>query len=99
VDVDDHKTVVPVRVGFVTPIPALSKVTVQVTRAYVAVSRIDMPYYSGLANVDYSEYATITAVTVGGKTYQVETNSVPIFLGGTNSEMTFTLSVPLAILR
>jgi hypothetical protein len=58
-----------------------------------------MPYYSGLANVDYSEYATITAVTVGGKTYQVETNSVPIFLGGTNSEMTFTLSVPLAILR
>lgn len=99
VDVDDHKTVVPVRVGFATPIPALSQVTVQVTRSYVPVSRIDMPYYSGIANVDYSEYATVTAVTVNGRTYQVETDSVPLFISGTNSDVTFTLSGPLAILR
>lgn len=37
VDIGDHKTVIPVRVGFATPIPALSQVTVQVTRTSVAI--------------------------------------------------------------
>jgi hypothetical protein len=99
VDIGDHKTVVPVRVGFATPIPALSQVTVEVTRSYVAIPHFDMPYYGGIANVDYAEYATVTAVTVNGKTYQVETNSVPLFISGTNNEVTFTLGGPVEILR
>jgi hypothetical protein len=98
VNIGEHKTIAPIRVGFSTPIPALSQVTVQVTRSYV-----DVPYsYSGAPNgayVDYVEYATLTAVTVAGKTYQVETDSLPIINGGTDSELTFTLGGPVEVLR
>jgi hypothetical protein len=95
VDIHQHKVVVPVRVGFATPIPALSEVTVQVTRVYVssAYSLNGMPF------VDYVEYATITAVTVNGTTYQVQTDSVPLLRGGANSELTFVLGGPVAVLR
>jgi hypothetical protein len=99
VDIGDRKIVVPVRVGFSTPIPALSKVTVLVTHASVAVAYPDAANYSGIANVDYAEYATVTAVTVDGKTYELDTDSVPLFISGTNSEVTFTLSGPVEILR
>lgn len=37
VDIGQRKTVAPVRVGFATPIPALSQVTVEETRSYVGV--------------------------------------------------------------
>jgi hypothetical protein len=99
VDLDDHKVVVPVRVGFATPIPALSHVAVKVTRSYVAFPYAGVQSYGGIANVGYAEYATVTAVTVGAKTYQVETSSVPLFISGANSEVTFTLSGPVEISR
>ena len=101
VDIGEHKTVVPVRVGFATPIPALSQVTVQVMRSYVDIPYFytGAPYDTGIPNVDYIEYATLTAVTVQGKTYQVQTDSLPLFRGGTNSEVTFTLGRPVEILR
>ena len=96
VDIDESKTVVPVRVGFATPIPALSQVTVHVTRP------LSIPYPDNGAfypNVDYTEYATVTAITVDGKTYQVQTNSVRLFSGGTHSEVAFKLDEPLKVLR
>jgi len=95
VDIHNHKVVLPVRVGFATPIPALSRVTVQVIRTYVntAYSLNGMPY------VDYVEYATVTAVTVGATTYDVETDTVPLLQGGTNSELIFILGKPVAVLR
>jgi hypothetical protein len=95
VDIHDHKIVVPVRVGFVTPIPALSQVTVQLNRTYLTTT------YSptGTPYADYIEYATVTAVTVSGKTYEVQTDSVPLLKDGTNSELTFILGNPVALLR
>jgi len=95
VDVNQHKVVVPVRVGFATPIPALSQVAVQVSRTPLntGYSPTGTPY------VDYAEYATVTAVTVAGKTYELQTDSVPLLKGATNSELTFTLAGPVPVLR
>ncbi len=98
VDLDAGKTIVPVRVGFATPIPALSHVAIEVSHPAVSV-----PYFiNGTltpAYVDYTEYATVTAVTVGGKTYDVQTNTLPLSLGGTHSELTFVLDGPVSIDR
>jgi hypothetical protein len=95
VDIYKHKVVVPVRVGFATPIPALSQVTVQVTRAYVNTSYS----YRGMPYVDFVESATVTAITVAGTTYEVQTDTVPLMKGATNSEVTFILGGPVNILR
>jgi len=95
VDIDKHKTVVPVRVGFATHIPALSQVAVQVSRTYVGTAYS----YNGMPYVDYVEYATVTGVTVGETTYEVQTDSVPLMKGGTNSEVTFILAGPVKVLR
>jgi hypothetical protein len=98
VDLDAGKTVVPVRVGFATPIPALSQVSVQVSRTAVSV-----PYLIdgtvAMSYVDFLEYATVTAVTVGGKTYDVQSNTLPLSQGGTNSELRFILAGPVSIER
>lgn len=98
VDLDAGKTVVPVRVGFATPIPALSPVSVQISQ-----SAINVPYlFNGTLTtsyVDYTEYATITAVTVGGKTYEIQTDPLPLAPGGTNSEVRFVLAGPVSIER
>ena len=101
IDVSQHKTVAPVRVGFATPIPALSQVTVQLTRSYVSLlfPSLSYPSYTPNPNVDYTEYATITAVNVEGKTYQMQTDSVPLWRGGTNSDVTFVLTEALEMLR
>jgi len=99
VDIGQHKIVIPVRVGFATPIPALSRVTVDVTRSYVGISAFSSTPYPTLADVDYVEYATVTAITVAGNTYEVQTNSVPLLKGATNNEVTFVLGAPLKILR
>lgn len=101
VDIGEHKTVIPVRVGFATPIPALSQVTVEVTPSYFAIpySNGGASYYADTPNVGYIEYATLTAITVEDKTYQLQTNSLPLSVGGTNSEVTFILGLPLKILR
>ncbi len=98
VDLDAGKTVVPVRVGFATPIPALSPVSVQVSQ-----SAVNVPYlFNGTfttSYVDYTEYATVTAVTVGGKTYEIQTDTLPLLQGGTNSELRFVLAGPVSIER
>jgi hypothetical protein len=87
-----------VRVGFATPIPALSQVSVQVSRTAVSV-----PYLIdgtvAMSYVDFLEYATVTAVTVGGKTYDVQSNTLPLSQGGTNSELRFILAGPVSIER
>lgn len=98
VDVDQHKMVLPVRVGFDTAIPALSEVTVQTNRTY-----IDVPTSYQSASVtsyaDYVDNATVVAVTVSGKTYDLQTNQVALAKGGTNNEVSFILSKPVTISR
>jgi hypothetical protein len=96
VDVPQRKVVVPVRVGFSTPIAALSKVVLEIRRTY-----INNGYASGGLFVDYVDYATVTAVVIEGASYSVETDAMPLFRGdsATNSEVTFHLSAPLSIPR
>jgi hypothetical protein len=97
VDVPERKVVVPVRIGFSTPIPALSKVVVQISRTYVNNGYEDrgMPY------VDYVDYATVTSVVIGGTSYSVQTDTVPLFRGegAANADVTFRLASPLSIPR
>jgi len=105
VDLTEKKVTVPVRVGFATPIPALSKVAVDTDRTYFQTS------YDGYnaGNPGYVEYVTLTTVTVQGKTYSVKTDRIQ--LNGTNVHATvgagptsihdavFTLSEPLSMER
>ena len=95
VDVAEGKVVLPVRVGFSTPIPALSKVALHVSRVYTSVLNAS----NGAPNVDYLDYARATAVTVGDTTYKVTANSVPLLNGAANKEVTFVLSAPILVLR
>lgn len=103
VDIDNRKIVVPVRIGFATPIPALSQVAVHVSRTYINGPYVSNPYAvdaaQGVSYVDYVEYATVTSVTVDGRTYEVQTNSLPLAKGPTNSEMTFILDGSVAVAR
>ena len=109
VDMVDGKVTVPVRIGFSTPIPALSKTSVKVDRIY-APSAYDA---NGnlLNNGRYAEYGVLTAVTVSGVTYKVETDSVPLATPGSSAvsadntmgnsphDVKFVLSAPLEIPR
>lgn len=110
VDIVEGKVVVPVRVGFATPIPALSKAAVKINRVYP-------PTYaeSGAAQasvpVRYAEYGELTSVTIDGRTYAVQSDSVALgtpgssvvtpgnSLGSSPHDVKFVLSVPLAIER
>jgi hypothetical protein len=109
VDLVDGKVVVPVRVGFATAIPALSKAVVKIDRVYGPTA-----YDANgnlLGNTRYAEYGVLTAVTINGATYQVETNSVPLATPGSSAvsadnsmgdsvhEVKFVLSAPLSIAR
>ncbi len=98
VDVDQHKMVLPVRVGFDTAIPALSEVVVQTNRANIN-TPISYQGASVTSYVDYVDYATVTAIAVNGRTYEVRTNQVALAKGGTNNEVIFALSKPLTISR
>jgi hypothetical protein len=95
VDVEDRKIVNPVRVGFATPIPALSKVALRVDRNYVPYAYL----VNGQSYRDYVDYATLTAVTVGDSTYPVQADALPLLKGATNREMIFVLNEPVHILR
>lgn len=111
VDLVDSKVLVPVRVGFATPIPALSKVAVKINRVYppAYVESGSTPQLSVPAR--YAEYGEITAVTIDGKTYPVQTDSVPLASPGSSAvtldnsigssvhDVKFVLSAPLAIAR
>jgi hypothetical protein len=95
VDVDEQKVIVPVRSGFATAIPALSKVTVKSTRQFINAGDVG----GNFQYTDYVDYATITGVTVEGVFYEVQTNSVPLLKGNASHEVTFTLASPVAISR
>ena len=98
VDVDNRHTIVPVRVGFATPIPALSHVEIQVSR-----DCFNVPYVSdnttSFPEMDCLEYANVTTVTVGGSTYDIQTNMLPLSRGGTNNDLTFVLDRSVAVTR
>jgi hypothetical protein len=73
----------------------LSKVAVQTRRSYVPAG-----YGSnGMSNLDFVDYATVTAVTVEGTTYPLKADTVPLLKGSTGEEVTFVLSEPVAVLR
>jgi len=95
VDVREQKVALPVRIGFSTPIPALSSVAVQVSRSYLSTG-----YGSnGVPSVDYVDYATATTLIIEGKAYDIQVDTVPLLTGATNGEVTFVLSAPVRILR
>ena len=85
VNILDGNVALPVRMGFATPIPALSKVTVKLfgVRDYESYWE-----FSGL-----SDYASLTSVTIDNVTYPVQTDTVPYYAG----EEVFTLTAPLTI--
>jgi hypothetical protein len=87
VNILDGNVALPVRLGFATPIPALSKVTVKLfgVRDYESYWE-----FSGL-----SDYASLTSVTIDNATYPVQTDTVPYYAG----EEVFTLIAPLTIKR
>ncbi len=88
VNILDGNVTVPVRVGWATPIPALTKVTVEVSVPYD-------PAYGPYYDDPYSaEVAQLTAVTLDGTNYDVQTDQVPVLLG---SEATFTLLADLTL--
>jgi hypothetical protein len=85
VNILDGNVALPVRMGFATPIPALSKVTVKLfgVRDYESYWE-----FSGL-----SDYASLTSVTIDNVIYPVQTDTIPYFAG----EEVFTLVAPLTI--
>jgi len=88
------KVVVPVRVGFATAIPALSKATVQLSARYY-----DAGYGTSL-QLSHTTAAQVTDITVDGTTYDVESNEIDVGPNpGLRSEVTFTLLKALAIQR
>ena len=93
VDVREQKVALPVRVGFSTPIPALSNVAVQMSRSYVPAG-----YGSnGVPSFNYVDYATATTLIIEGKAYEIQADTVPLFTGATSGEVTFVLSAPVSI--
>jgi hypothetical protein len=85
--------------GFATPIPALSLVTVQVSRKDVTppANYSGGNYFTGIPYFDYVDYATLTAVTIGATTYPIQTDSIPLLKGSSNSDVVFTLTAPLKL--
>jgi hypothetical protein len=76
----------PVRVGFATPIPALSKVTVRIVSQGTVWDSFD-------GSVSSAYYVELTTLTIGDTTYKVQADAAPL----TYPETVFTLSAPLNI--
>jgi hypothetical protein len=76
VDLAEGKVAVPVRVGFATPIPALSKVSVKIDWVYAPAVYDANGNVLNNTNTRYAEYGVLTGVTVNGVTYKVESDSV-----------------------
>ncbi len=95
VDILDGKVTVPVRVGWATPIPALTKVAVEISVPYYPVYgtyyRASVPYYNDLYS---AEVAQLTSVTLDGTRYDLQTDQIPVMAG---SEATFTLQADLTL--
>jgi len=96
VDFNTKKVVVPVRVGFATPIPAGSPVKLQIARTYLQAYPNPDPNIR-VPLLDYADQVTLVGVTAGGRVYPVQCDVLPLMLGATNSEMVFTLQEPLSI--
>ena len=107
VDIVDGKVIVPVRVGFATPIPALSRAEVTVNRKYYASYNVSYDVSGTYAGM-YTENAELASVTVGSVAYPVKATVVP--LNGvaaqptmasipSTRDVTFVLTAPLAIRR
>jgi len=88
------KVTVPVRIGFATAIPALSKATVQISTQYYDAGNGES------VQLTYASTAQLTAVTVDGTSYDVESNEVSVGPApGLTEEVTFVLTRALAIKR
>lgn len=111
VDLVDGKVVVPVRVGFTTAIPALSKAAVKIERVYAPGYVETSGTQVNNQSARYAEYGELKSVTIDGKTYKVESNSVALgtpgssavtpdnSLGSSPHDVKFVLSAPLSIER
>jgi hypothetical protein len=111
VDIVEGKVVAPVRVGFATPIPALSIAAVKVNPVYYTpVFYHVVPGSASNIPVAYGETAELTAVTVRAVTYPVQANAIPLNNGSamgsgigrsmmSTRDAVFVLSAPLPIER
>lgn len=82
----------PVRLGFATPIPALSEAEVQFSADYYYVYDPDDDDPYGVPACS----AQLTALTLGGVRYPVQTDAIPTACIKAG-EITFTLTAPLKI--
>ena len=82
----------PVRLGFSTPIPALSIANIKVVGRYYP---LDASYYT----LSYFEALEVTQVIVEGVPYAVQTDRVGRASSFASAELTFRLLMPLAIQR
>ncbi len=110
VDIVDCKVALPVRIGFATAIPALSKVSVKINRVY-SPGYVDASGTPVNGQSRYAEYGELKSVTIDGKTYKVETDSVPLATPGSSAvtpdnstgssphDVKFVLSAPLSLER
>ncbi len=92
VSVQDKKVTWPVRIGFATPIPALSKVTIQATEHCYQVAQ--RPWMTGRLLQCDKQYC-LTGIILGGKTYPVAASSCATGDGTAK----FDLAEPLVIDR
>ena len=97
VNIIEGKVTVPVRVGWATAIPALTKVAVEISVPYYPVYG---PYYGGSVpyynNLYSAEVAQLTSVTLDGTRYDLQTDQIPVLAG---SEAKFTLLKELTLKR
>ncbi len=80
----DGKVEIPVRLGFITAIPAGSVVRVQI--------------YATYADTGYQYAARLVAVTIDGTEYRIQTDRLPVDPSSVK-EVTFTLLKDLKISR
>jgi hypothetical protein len=108
VDIVEAKVIVPVRVGFSTPIPALSIAAVKVNQNYYAPVSYNFNSGAGYPPVTYGESAELTSVVVRGVSYPVQARPVSLSGGAafgtlptsnSSRDAVFVLTAPLAIQR
>lgn len=92
VNISTGKVTTPVRVGWATPIPALTQMTVEVSTVYYPVRGRDA------VNLAYQEVAQLTAVTLHGKHYDLQSDQIPVN-AGLPTEVTFTLQKDVRLKR
>jgi hypothetical protein len=97
----EGKVVLPVRLGFTTAIPALSKVKIAVNGAYSGAGYIvyGNSLFSPIGYADSSGYvseAELDSITIDGTEYKVRTKAAPF---SAISEQRFVLAEPLTLER